>query len=300
MSGSTARALPNEVFIPQGRVVLRHRSRPVLSLVHPLKLPRVTQRRPSPNNELRVLFLSFLSFSTAVVLALSLSVLSSVNENVPNVASLDTANSPSWYNWFSSSNSDSASYARLLQNRDLASKVNFVSEVISKNYKDVDARHLARTIVRESEVAGLDPLFVASVIKSESSFRRNARSPAGALGLMQVLPNTGKYVSNMHNFGWYGSWKLVEPSYNIKIGTAYLKYLNKKFKGNTEHVLIAYNWGPNNLLSALRSATRIPGSTVKYAKTIIGNHKNWKNEFVQSKPRLQYLEASLHPKNLVS
>lgn len=292
MQTATARTFESSPLIPQGRLVLRPRPRPVLSLLSP-----VQHRRPSPHNELRVLFLSFLSFSTAIVLALSLSLFSVGESNLPSV---HNAESKSWYSWLPGSSDEAETVSRLMQNREFSSKVAFVSELIKKNGGQVDAPTLARTIVRESHAAGLDPLFVASVIKSESAFRRNARSSAGALGLMQVLPNTGKYVSALHNLGWYGSWKLTDPGYNIKIGTAYLKYLNQKFRGNTEHVLIAYNWGPNNLLEALKSRSHIPGSTVKYAKTIIGTHKLWKTEFVRSRPRLQYLEASLKSSNLIS
>lgn len=283
MQTAIAKTFEASPLIPQGKLVLFPRPTPARGYW-------IGQRRPTGRNELRVLFLSLLSFSTAMVMALTVSLFTAGEDNLPTVHSPE---STSWYSWLPGNRGDEDSISRLMQNREFSSKVAFVAEIIGKNTRQVDAGTLARTIVRESHAAGLDPLFVASVIKSESAFRKNARSSAGALGLMQVLPNTGKYISGLQNLGWYGSWKLTDPTYNVRVGSAYIKYLNEKFRGNTEHVLIAYNWGPNNLLGALKNRSRIPGSTVKYAKTIIGTHKSWKNDFVRSKTRLQYQEAQL-------
>lgn len=156
--------------------------------------------------------------------------------------------------------------------------VKFVSDIIRDQHKRTNASELARAIVIHSEKAHLDPLFVAAIIKSESAFLQHAKSPVGALGLMQVLPSTGKYISDVRGVKWYGPWKLTDPNYNIRLGIEYVKYLSQMFNGNMEHALVAYNWGPGNLIDALKYRRPIPASTVKYARTILSNHKLWKRD----------------------
>lgn len=155
-------------------------------------------------------------------------------------------------------------------------QVKFVSDIIQGHTptarKDLD---LAFSIVFESIRAGYDPLLVAAVIKSESNFYSRAISPKGAQGLMQILPATGKYISDANDLRWHGNNKLMDPDYNIRLGIAYLKYLENVFGGNRELALIAYNWGPARLVKAIKSRSHIPSSTVKYARTIMNDHKRW-------------------------
>jgi len=178
------------------------------------------------------------------------------------------------------------------QQRDFASQVHYVSEIIrSTRRSNAESRKLAYAIVSESLRAGYDPLFVTSVIRSESTFDRNAVSSVGALGLMQVMPATGRYIANKNNIVWRGAAALKEPEYNIRLGIAYLQYLDERFNNNKEHVLIAYNWGPTNLNRAFRQQSRIPGSPRHYATTIIGNHGKWRGDFSQRARQFQYLRV---------
>jgi hypothetical protein len=80
----------------------------------------------------------------------------------------------------------------------------------------------------------IDPALVAAVIETESSFRRTARSPKGALGLMQLMPATGR---------WMGARNLFDPIQNIDAGTRYLSYLEERFEGDLDRQLAAYNAG---------------------------------------------------------
>ena len=176
------------------------------------------------------------------------------------------------------------------QRRQLIGQVHYVAEIIRSTVPNHrEANSLAYTIVAEAADARVDPLFVAAVIKSESAFNKIARSYVGALGLMQIMPDTGRYVAKMNNFGWGGVEQLKDPVYNIKLGVAYLKYLSSMYDGNKEFMLIAYNWGPANLSDALKNGSYIPGSTKKYARTIIGNHARWKHDYAQRMPEFQYL-----------
>lgn len=176
------------------------------------------------------------------------------------------------------------------QTRQINSQVHYVAHLINNHrVSNEEAKRMAYLIVRESLSLGYDPLFITAVIKSESTFRKHAVSPVGATGLMQIMPDTGRFVSKMHNVEWNGVSKLRDPHYNIKLGIAYLKYLDEMFKGDREKMLVAYNWGPANVLRAMRNSTRFPSSCVKYARSIITNHGRWNADFNQKMAQYQYL-----------
>lgn len=143
------------------------------------------------------------------------------------------------------------------------------------------ADSLAHMIVIESTKAQYDPIFVAAVIYAESMFKHSAVSHRGAQGLMQIMPETGRYVSAMENIAWGGTRSLKDPKTNLRLGIAYLKYLEAMFNGNRERVLIAYNWGPANMANALRGRIRAPMESVGYARKILTTHRKWKNKFTQ-------------------
>jgi soluble lytic murein transglycosylase-like protein len=164
----------------------------------------------------------------------------------------------------------------------LRQQVNFISNEIERHSRSTkNTKSLASLIVTESLRAQVDPLFVASIIRSESSFKNHAISHRGAQGLMQITPNTGAYISQQRNIPWRGTSSLLDPSTNLRLGIEYLKYLDLKFSGNREKVLIAYNWGPGNLQDAVRYRRRVPGESVQYARTILSTHKKWKSSIIE-------------------
>lgn len=89
----------------------------------------------------------------------------------------------------------------------------------------------------------LDPYLVAAVIRTESHFDAEAVSAAGAMGLMQVMPDTGNWISEKLGEEGFTSGDLFDPETNIRYGTWYLKFLSDKFDGNTDLMLAAYNAG---------------------------------------------------------
>jgi soluble lytic murein transglycosylase-like protein len=93
-------------------------------------------------------------------------------------------------------------------------------------------------IYREAKKHNIRPELVAAVVQAESRFMPAARSGAGAVGLMQLIPKTGR---------WMGARDLTNPSQNISAGTKYLKYLNERFDGNETKVIAAYNAGEGNV-----------------------------------------------------
>lgn len=157
-----------------------------------------------------------------------------------------------------------------------------ISEIIGKVGKKLDEgkrEALASLIVEESLVAGYDPLFVAAVIKAESTFNNTATSHRGAQGLMQIMPATGRYISERARLTWLGAHQLHEPAYNVRLGIAYLRYLEENFNFDREQMLIAYNWGPSNLSGAMKRGQGVPASSRHYARTILGTHEKWRRDF---------------------
>jgi soluble lytic murein transglycosylase len=96
-------------------------------------------------------------------------------------------------------------------------------------------------IIKYGNIYNISPSLVASLINEESSFDKNAISSRGALGLMQIMPQTAKYVCSLMNKD-YEELNLLAPETNIKIGCFYLNYLSNKFDDNTS-ILCAYNAG---------------------------------------------------------
>lgn len=93
-------------------------------------------------------------------------------------------------------------------------------------------------IYNEARKNNLSPELLAAVARAESAFHPGARSPRGAVGLMQLLPRTGR---------WLGATDLTDPTQNIVAGAKYLAYLSERFDGKEDHVIAAYNAGEGNV-----------------------------------------------------
>jgi|LFRM01.1.fsa_nt_gb soluble lytic murein transglycosylase len=89
----------------------------------------------------------------------------------------------------------------------------------------------------------VDPLLVAAVIYTESSFKPGAESPRGARGLMQLMPETAHWVAGQAGYPAYAPEMLYEPRCNIELGTWYLADLLVTFSGDLVIALAAYNGG---------------------------------------------------------
>jgi soluble lytic murein transglycosylase len=94
---------------------------------------------------------------------------------------------------------------------------------------------------------GMDEYYVAAVICAESRFKEKAESGKGAVGLMQVLPDTGAWAAEKIGIEGYTAESLWKPEVNIRIGCWYLAYLSDMFDGDLTKVFAAYNAGPANV-----------------------------------------------------
>jgi soluble lytic murein transglycosylase-like protein len=97
---------------------------------------------------------------------------------------------------------------------------------------------LDRIIFEAGEKEGVDPRFIHAVIWQESKYKVDARSHAGAQGLMQLMPATAKRFGCDHP---------EDPQENIAAGTKYLSWLLKRFAGNVELALAGYNAGEGSV-----------------------------------------------------
>jgi peptidoglycan lytic transglycosylase len=97
---------------------------------------------------------------------------------------------------------------------------------------------------REAAARGLDPYLVMGLIRQESAFNPHAVSVANARGLMQILPQT---VTPRRSHRRWAARRLMSPSYNVRVGTNYLRRLSAAFDGDQEQTLAAYHAGQSRV-----------------------------------------------------
>jgi soluble lytic murein transglycosylase len=99
-------------------------------------------------------------------------------------------------------------------------------------------------VFARSQEIGLDPAYVYGLIRQESRFIPDARSSVGASGLMQLMPNTARWVARKLALE-YKPDQIVDPTVNVRLGTGYLKLVLEDFGGSQAMAAAAYNAGPS-------------------------------------------------------
>lgn len=137
---------------------------------------------------------------------------------------------------------------------------------------------LTEAIIRESSQFGFDPVFILSIIKTESTFNPNARGTSGEIGLMQVRPETAKWIANKFSLDWKGEGALYDPVYNVKIGVRYFSLLRSKFGKTAFYYIPAYNMGPQNVRNIRRdvasNTTDLKDVEFVYSKKVMSYYKS--------------------------
>ena len=102
------------------------------------------------------------------------------------------------------------------------------------------------TLISSAKENGLDPVMIAALIRQESNFNPRATSPAGARGLMQLMPAVGQSIASTKGIRPWNAEMLYDPAINIKLGTAHLRQLFRKYPEIVK-VLAAYNAGESRV-----------------------------------------------------
>lgn len=132
-----------------------------------------------------------------------------------------------------------------------------------------------------TQTLGLDKAWVYGLIRQESRFIMDAQSHAGASGLMQVMPSTGRWVAKKMGLTDFAQEMLSDIRYNIMLGTNYLNMVLGNMDGNEVLATAAYNAGPGRLRTWRATLTKPMDSTI----------------FIESIP---YVETRTYVKNVMS
>jgi len=121
--------------------------------------------------------------------------------------------------------------------------VYFISQIEPVKKKYIYPYPYQEIVTLYAEANGVSPALIASVIMHESKFSENVHSPRGAIGLMQLMPETAEWIAGQLGERDFSLQKLHEPEMNIRYGTWYLAQLEREFDSNLVLTLAAYNAG---------------------------------------------------------
>jgi len=135
----------------------------------------------------------------------------------------------------------------------------------SNNIEVENARELAELIRKECKRYNLNPYLVLAIIKVESSFDPLAISHKGAIGLMQMMPETGKHLASKKGLKMDDEALLSDPMVNVELGIYYFYNLLRRYN-DLESALYAYNYGPGRFELISSSKRGVPAYVSKVIK----------------------------------
>lgn len=142
----------------------------------------------------------------------------------------------SWLNY----NKKRVTYSNILA-RDGMDKLQKKPDSKDPRWKLLYPVYYADSINKNAALFNVSPYLVLSIIREESHFDENAKSPAGALGLMQIMPSTAEMTGGKN----YDNSKILDADYNIYLGTKYFSNIIKLYKNQEIFGVLSYNSGPN-------------------------------------------------------
>lgn len=141
------------------------------------------------------------------------------------------------------------------------------SPIFHKAVKELSLPLRHEDVIRQQAAdKHLDPALIAAVIYTESHFR-DETSPAGAKGLMQLLPSTADYIANLSGGTQFTQGDLSTPQINIAYGSYYLAYLLRKYHGSEVLALAAYNAGETKVNEWIDSTDNLTVSAIPFPET---------------------------------
>jgi len=120
----------------------------------------------------------------------------------------------------------------------------------AKKWHDLDLRFPTphkKPVMQNADKNKIDPAWIYGIMRRESAFSEDVKSPVGAVGLMQLMPKTAKYIGKKIGVRNVSYKDLSKAKNNIELGSAYLSYLNGKYGGNKVLATASYNAGPNRV-----------------------------------------------------
>ena len=128
------------------------------------------------------------------------------------------------------------------------------------HYDDLALRYplpFRQSFEQGASSASIPTTWALGIARSESLFMRDVRSRAGAIGLMQLMPATGRQVAREINLAYAGLDTLTDPDHNIRLGTSYLGSMAARYDGNHVLATAAYNAGPHRVDRWLPQSTMV-------------------------------------------
>ncbi len=177
-----------------------------------------------------------------------------------------------------------------------------------KDWNSIDVRFplmYEQIVMDQARLQGIRPEWILGIMRRESAFDASAESSAKALGLMQLMPGTARDIGRQMGMELVAKEDILQPDLNVKLGSAYLRDMLKRFSGNYAQATAAYNagpgripkWAPPQMLAADQWVESIPfDETRKYVRavmayTTIYDHKLNKDQHLRLSMRLQPIPA---------